>query len=242
MEAFLLYLPGVCFFEDLTPEEASHVWTINTTIYQLAGSLRAVAAFAQTRPALPAAYVHSWSLKSWVDVWRACVAALTWEGSFVCSCFAGETEGQVGLHCTCRERMHRMYGEFVLQAVWAHAIEVTIGDADEEEDEEEWFSVRAESVALYVDHAFAIAYTGSSEEFLFRRATDSDEAHDSPLEDIQLMYILAMTGDIGVSGNGDSWMAVSALCGVSDGSFALVVAFYELEDGKNQQGQATMGG
>ena len=60
------------------------------------------------------------------------------------------------------------------------------------------------------------------------------------LKDIQLVYILAMTGDLGVSGNGDSWMAVSALCGVSDGSFALVVAFYELEDGKNQQGQATV--
>ena len=174
MEAFLLYLPGVRFLEDLTPEEASHVWTINATIYQLAGSLRAVAAFAQTRPALPAAYVHSWSLKSWVDVWRACVAALTWEGSFVCSCFAGETEGQVGLHCTCRERMHRMYGELALQAVWAHAIEVTIGDKDEEEDEEEWLSVRAESVALYVDHAFDIAYTGSSDCLLYTSPSPRD--------------------------------------------------------------------
>ena len=105
-----------------------------------------------------------------------------------------------------------MYGELALQAVWAHAIEVIIGDADEEEDEEEWFSVRAESVALFVDYAFDMAYTGSSEEFLFRRAMDSDKAHDLPLEDIQLMYILAMTGDIRVSGNGDSWMAVSALC------------------------------
>ena len=247
----LLYQLGRRFLEDLTPEDAFHVWTANASISLLCTPLRIVAAFAQTRQALPTASGNPWSLRQWVVAWKGCVDALSWESSFMCDCSDEESDGSTqqrpagreagragagpGL-CACSRRVHQRYGNLALQAIWAHAAEVVVEDAYLPEES---FSVNAASVAPFVEHAFDTALSDRAGDFLLRMAADSGLAYDLPLEGIRLMYILSVTGEIGVDRvNNSACMAVSAPCGVSDGSFALVVTFYELDH--EQRAKATV--
>ena len=195
----------------LPPEEASKVWATNAWAYHLVGRLPAVTAFAQSRTPLAGAHLKLRSLGEWTNLWRACVAAVN-EDSLRCVCRAACQ------HCICLERLQRMHGELALQAVWANAIEICLGNFDMDEG---LFLVKALHVAPFIEHAFHKACEGASKVFTVRRDSNISDAHDTLSGDVQLMCILAATGYVGVWPSETSgWLTVSALCVVSDGSFA----------------------
>ena len=228
----LLQLVGTQFLEIwLLPVEASQVWTTNVWTYVLVGQLPAVAAFAQSRTPLAGAHLKPWSLGKWATLWTACVTAINAK-NLRCGCRAARR------HCICLERLRRTYGEFALQAVWANAIEICIGNNDIEDG---YFVVNALYVAPFVEHAFHKACEGASEFFAVRRESNSSDAHHMLSGDVELMYILTATGYIGVTpSNARGWLTVSALCVVSDGSIALVLVVYEQQALQQNVGKATV--